>query len=322
MSKLPVQGDTCLNCGKTLQGPYCSACGQKALDTKHESFWKTMAHFLGDFIHFDSQIFRTALPLLFRPGYLANEYLAGRRTTYFNPIRMYVFLSFVFFFLYFTLDTGETNRLIRVDETRQADSLLREGLDTVRQSVPVKIRIDSSAQYKTLATYDSAQAALPEDKRDNWIKSSFVRKGMALQNRFEQEGQVSLANALIEHFTHNIPKLLFLLLPLLALILKLVYFRRRMYYVEHLIVTVYYYDFFYLFGSVLLLLEWIFPSWSGFFSSLQWIGPSLYFVVMLRTVYDGRWGRTLLKTFLIGITFGTLMLVAFLLNLLAAFWSL
>lgn len=39
---------------------------------------------------------------MFRPGFLATEYLAGRRASYLHPIRMYVFASAIFFVVFFS----------------------------------------------------------------------------------------------------------------------------------------------------------------------------------------------------------------------------
>lgn len=320
MSRLPEQGENCLNCGARLQGPYCSACGQKALEQQHESFWKTMVHFLGDFIHFDSQIFRTAIPLLFKPGYLANEYLAGKRVRYFNPIRMYVFLSFLFFFLYFTFDRPDVQSAEPVMQRKTADSLVRQELDSVRQYAPIRITIDSSV-YTSLAAYDSVQQTKPKAARDGFIKRSFIRKGLSLKERYGREGRESLVNALLDNFMHHIPKLAFILLPLFALLLKGFFRRKRMLYVEHLIVTVYLYDFIFLFGSLILILSLLIRPWAEFFASLQFYGILLYVLVMLRRVYENSWGRSLVKLFLIGISFCILLGTAFVVNLLAAFWS-
>lgn len=116
MSGITQQEDYCLNCKTTLQGDFCHRCGQPKLDTHHDSFLHTMTHFIGDFVHFDSQIFRTAIPLLFKPGFLVNEYFKGKRVSYLPPIRMYVFLSFLFFFLTFSLSDFTNDKKVKLKE--------------------------------------------------------------------------------------------------------------------------------------------------------------------------------------------------------------
>ncbi|MCO4799896.1 MAG: DUF3667 domain-containing protein, partial [Colwelliaceae bacterium] len=40
---------------------------------------------------------RTLFPLIFKPGFLTNEYIAGRRVHYVPPLRLYLFISIIFF---------------------------------------------------------------------------------------------------------------------------------------------------------------------------------------------------------------------------------
>jgi hypothetical protein len=54
-------------------------------------------HLLDDVFSFDSRASRTIWPLLTRPGFLTNEYIQGRRVHYVPPLRLYLFISIVFF---------------------------------------------------------------------------------------------------------------------------------------------------------------------------------------------------------------------------------
>lgn len=91
----------CSNCGTALVGEYCFRCGQKRLPDDHLS----MRHFLheavvhvGDFEH--TKIFRTVRALLFRPGLLTNEYIAARRVDWITPLKAFVTVFAISFFLY------------------------------------------------------------------------------------------------------------------------------------------------------------------------------------------------------------------------------
>ena len=99
--KLRKEND-CLNCGAEVQGPYCHNCGQENI-VPHETFWNMVKHFFYDITHFDSKFFDTLKDLLFRPGYLPKEFVSGRRASYLNPIKMYVFTSAVFFLIFFLI---------------------------------------------------------------------------------------------------------------------------------------------------------------------------------------------------------------------------
>lgn len=95
--ELPAPPRICENCGTALQGGYCHLCGQSeqsplrhlghAVEEVFESFW-----------HLDGRIFRT-LRRLWIPGRVANEYLAGHRVRYVAPVRLFVILTALTFFV-------------------------------------------------------------------------------------------------------------------------------------------------------------------------------------------------------------------------------
>jgi Protein of unknown function (DUF3667) len=94
----------CLNCQATLYGRYCHVCGQENLEPK-ETVWHLVQHFFNDITHFDGKFFATVKYLLRKPGFLSAEYRAGRRMSYLNPIRMYVFTSAFFFIVLYSISS-------------------------------------------------------------------------------------------------------------------------------------------------------------------------------------------------------------------------
>ncbi len=92
----------CLNCNAQVYGRYCHICGQENLEPA-ESLWHLVTHFFNDITHFDGKFFSTLRLLLINPGFLSTEYKLGRRNSYLNPVKMYVFTSFVFFFVFFSV---------------------------------------------------------------------------------------------------------------------------------------------------------------------------------------------------------------------------
>lgn len=87
---------TCENCHKVVTGAFCSHCGQ-SVESTLKYFWNVILHLLDDIFSFDSRASRTILPLMFKPGFLTNEYFAGRRVHYVPPLRLYLFISIIFF---------------------------------------------------------------------------------------------------------------------------------------------------------------------------------------------------------------------------------
>lgn len=66
-------------------------------------------HFLYDITHFDSKFFDSMKFLLLKPGFLPKEYIAGKRASYLNPVKKYVFTSAVFFIVFFSVfKAGDT----------------------------------------------------------------------------------------------------------------------------------------------------------------------------------------------------------------------
>ncbi len=106
MSHIPQRKEKdCLNCGTIVQGKYCQNCGQENV-VPHETFWHMVKHFLYDITHFDSKFFGSMKMLLFKPGFLPAEYVKGKRASYLNPVKKYVFTSAVFFLLFFSFFSG------------------------------------------------------------------------------------------------------------------------------------------------------------------------------------------------------------------------
>jgi len=98
----------CKNCSTEIEGQFCHFCGQRYHDHK-ESFGELAYEFVSDFLHFDSRFFRTVLPLIFQPGKLTKSYNEGKQRSQFHPIRLYLFSSFVYFFLFFYFTNVKDN---------------------------------------------------------------------------------------------------------------------------------------------------------------------------------------------------------------------
>lgn len=88
----------CPNCGSDLVGKYCHGCGQKKIHRHDFGVKHFFGHVVHEFTHLDSnKILRTFIALLFRPGLLTAEYLAGKKGTHINPIRLYLTFSAIYF---------------------------------------------------------------------------------------------------------------------------------------------------------------------------------------------------------------------------------
>ncbi|WP_295121207.1 DUF3667 domain-containing protein [uncultured Chitinophaga sp.] len=85
----------CKNCGANLDGKFCQQCGQKA-----DIHRITLPHLLHEFFHVlthaDKGILFLAKEMVYKPGVVAAEYIAGQRKKYFNPLSFLVIISAIF----------------------------------------------------------------------------------------------------------------------------------------------------------------------------------------------------------------------------------
>lgn len=105
----------CQNCGTPLLGEHCYACGQPVKGLVRH-FSSIFGDFFDSVFNIDARVFRTLWPLFAKPGYLSREYFAGHRIRFVSPVRLFVFLSIITFFVaQFAVSIGSDN--IRVNGT-------------------------------------------------------------------------------------------------------------------------------------------------------------------------------------------------------------
>lgn len=88
----------CLNCGTPLAGRWCHACGQKRLLESDRSVKNLLGEFVGELTQLDGRFLRSFSWLVFRPGRLAGNYLAGIRRRYLSPITLFLVANVLYFF--------------------------------------------------------------------------------------------------------------------------------------------------------------------------------------------------------------------------------
>jgi hypothetical protein len=148
MSNHPLRKESnCLNCGAEVTDRFCSHCGQENIEPR-ENFWQLLVHFFNDFTHFDGKFFSTLRVLLFQPGKLTREFLAGKRASYIHPIRLYLFSSFAFFIFFFLIPSSDETKTISDNELPSRDSITHS-LDRKIFSLNRKLS-DSISEYNQL----------------------------------------------------------------------------------------------------------------------------------------------------------------------------
>ena len=88
----------CPECGEPIAERFCTRCGEKRVEARDYSLRHFLVEALNVIANLESPIPRSFFALLFRPGLLTSEYLAGRRKRYLKPLQLFVLCNLIFFF--------------------------------------------------------------------------------------------------------------------------------------------------------------------------------------------------------------------------------
>lgn len=93
----PLPQINCPNCGAVVTEEYCGACGQKRISKEEFSLTHFVGHAVHEMTHFDAKFFKSFLFLFTKPGKLTADYLAGRRSSYMQPMQLFIIANLLFF---------------------------------------------------------------------------------------------------------------------------------------------------------------------------------------------------------------------------------
>ena len=294
----------CENCGALLSGRFCSQCGQPAVDYRR-SFRHVIVDVLDSFLSWDSKILATIGYLLTRPWKLTNEFLAGHRVRYLNPLRLYLLVSVLFFFI---ANYGE----------RRVEKNSRE-----------PIEFDSEETQSSAAREPKPGATPPIDTPDDTgdqVNEPQVRFGFNknriptvfeawMQQRIEEKigKHGSKGKFFLRSLMENLPYMMLACVPLFAFVLKILYIFRRMFYIDHLIYALHIHSFAYssslIITGVALGLKRIAPGLMPFALAALITTAVLQILFSIRRVYRQGWFMTLFKFFVGGVVYFVVLLL-------------
>ncbi|MEO5626233.1 MAG: DUF3667 domain-containing protein [Dokdonella sp.] len=357
------RGKTCANCGAPMHGPFCHACGQPEKGMiRHLA--SVMADVADTVFNIDSRVFRSIGPLYFRPGYLTDEYFAGRRTRYVTPFRLFFFLCVVSFFAIqasvnfdgLQLDLGENGKGISaaqsVADVEKRTKMALSGIETAKSAPSMPdvakasldkaekgIRKQSDARLAYLKMRDEAKAkgeVPPPDPQGEDDTISFDGKPWDPATHPVSIGWLPVfantkLNDAVGHAKENLiaarrdprhliasvfsvlPQTLFVLMPLFAVLLKVMYLFKRRLYMEHLMVALHSHAFIFmsllLLAIVQLLIGWAttdLPSTLPVLTllrALMWTWLPIYLFLMAKRVYRQGWFMTTMKFGFVGLCY-------------------
>lgn len=278
------ENNTCENCNNVVSERFCGYCGQENL-VIDKSFIHLFKHFFEDITHYDSAFWKTLKLLFFNPGFLTIQFLKGKRVSYLQPVRLYIFASFITFFLLSIFPDNVNKELSNNNFTIKEAGFEQKNIFSVKK-------------------LDSIQKFGKENEKLNsfnyWIKRKVYTK-------FEEMPQNELSSKFSDSFFHNIPKGLFLYMPIFSLILWLFHNKKKWFYFDHAIFTIHFFSFLLLasltYSGFSLIISY-FPS-NRLFSFIESIISILilgysftYFFIAHKKLYLEKMKTTIFKGFL------------------------
>ncbi len=358
----PPSGSSCQNCDSMLQGGYCHVCGQHAHNPLR-SFRHAVEDVFESFWHVDGRIFRTLRDLLV-PGKITREYLAGHRVRYIPPLRLYVILSLITFFVAHFVTAGLKGGLDVVtdndnpfaaqtkveDVVRERDQKLAQldqslvdvrgagqgvaagaivtARDMVQKQAQARINEINGKSPDGGAPVVSAGGGILQIKADpaSPATSTSPTPTAASQPETTEEKLERTANenaqlfakdkrALAERVLTHTPGILLVLLPVFALVLRIVYPLRPMGYLEQLVVALYSHAFLLLVAltwMLMLLLDRAMGTalLGGIAVAVFPILVPIYLLFSQKRIYGDGWPMTLLRFAIIALLYFALAVLA------------
>ena len=272
--------DECPNCSAELSGPYCSGCGQRQLDLDRP-LREIAGEAMEAFLSFDARILRTLTPLVSRPGFLTREFLEGRRARYVHPFKLYFAFS-VFLFLGISMSGYSVVRIGGDD-----DGVVTAGGVASGEEVR-KTAIEAEAEDSSL-----------------------------LGRIFEPLGELMEKDPgrLNRIFTNRLAKSIIILVPVFALLLRMIFWRRS--YVSGLVFSLHTHSFAFfaiLFGLALNLALGA-AEGEGPGNALGTAAIAIYTFLALRRVYGNGRLVTVLKMFVLLLAYLVALIMTMILTL-------
>jgi hypothetical protein len=276
----PAVAQFCRNCGAGIDGKFCPQCGQET-DLRLPTLREFLREAAGRYVALDGRLWRTALPLVTRPGFLTLEYLAGRRRRYIRPARLYLFSTLIFFAVSrFFVEPGQVVQVAE-EATR----------DTPKSAVVKPQRNPERDATVGRKDRDADEDIYLDKELSLRVPAELARATPRLTQRWQRFNALQRQDK-VDHIVAGMlrygPYAMFGLLPAFALLLRLIYSgRRRRYplrprlYGEHMVFAAHNRAFFFVMATAMLLV----PLSAIRIALFVWI--CTYLLWAMRAVYGG-----------------------------------
>ncbi|MES2346670.1 MAG: DUF3667 domain-containing protein [Pseudomonadota bacterium] len=302
-----ASSENCPNCEAVVSGHFCSNCGQEAF-LHHASTREFLHEFVGHYVALEGKLWGTVMRLLFRPGALTLEYIKGRRVRFVQPLRLYLTLSLIFFALMkFTSGfepQGEPDaekEAVIAQGQEQVSKLSKLSKAEAKISEKLKAKGDPQGAAAAEAAIAAMQKDVGTDIKDIGIKDkdrpfsitsdkdySWLDGWPTLKHQFQAFEKLKWdeqKKVFKEGFYHYAPYAIFCLMPVFAMMLKVLYLGSGRRFGEHLLFALHTNAFAYFIFVVILLVPYTpvrLALWCWLLGYLPW--------AMRRVYHSSRWG--------------------------------
>lgn len=301
---------TCANCGAVRSGPFCSQCGQGARELNRPIWW-IIGEFLDAVFSYDSRTFRTLWLLAAAPGEFTRQYMAGKRASLLPPFRLFVIATALFFIV---LQWTGVSLIVFHPPVTPADGLDGLGIEFMVPAHNGPVAPLTAEQKKAMAevrlsieTGNAVEAGDPASQKESIAFVSRLWAG--IERLLEDPTRIN------EPLSIWLPRLMLVLVPVLALMLAVMHWWPRVYLIEHLVFSVHLHTLMFL----LFTLATLGVAAGGWFDIGWAILPflALYILVAMKRVYGRGWVLTLVKLFWLLLAYFTVLVIGMAFVLLA-----
>lgn len=325
----------CANCGAVLVGPYCAQCGQER-HTRRRSISESVRRLYREIVGLENQVIRTVIALLVEPGELPLAFHRGRTRRYVPAVRLYLLVSLLFFLTLSMTDVALVQFELREVPNSYVVKVLPDGdlvvVSNGRTSAPISRKdVQEAADSSMTPGVHSGiqtdihffapigrfhQTITPSGwVRIEQIKASILKQvgndpnGWMARNALgtiEQLGRDPAAlNGPLMRWT---PRVLFLLLPLFALLLSAFYVRHRkqFYFVDHLNFSLSIHSF--IFVMLILAIGAAQLLSGAIVADVVLLSIAVYLLIALKRFYGQSWIVTVVKFVSICFVYSTFFL--------------
>ena len=219
---------------------------------------------------FDTRLFKTLKAIFLKPGQVPLDYVHGKRARYMPPFRLYIFISFIFFMLMNISFKSSFN---------EADKQEGPGIENV-------ITINGSVNGEEIDPADTKKAEdmITKVKDD---KQYYTTRFFSLMSWS-----------------------LFILMPLFASFLWIMFRRYQRYFLGHFIFAINLHSFLFILFIIILAVNLIFPDKTSAYEAWLLILYPVYIISGSRKLYGARWKTIVLRTFFVQFIYLIVVLIA------------